>query len=132
MIHGNWRLNAGMMALALFVASLAVGAEGGKPADDKSAANLKDVLPLTEAGTYEKDGKKFERGLYPDGKNEIPQAHLDAGVLIAKTIAPIDGEIVASSIGHSNPRAYFTKFEFLLRTQIKEGKLNPKFVLKNH
>jgi hypothetical protein len=83
--------------------------------------------PLTEPGFYEKDGKKYERGLYPGGTNEIPKAHLEARVRLARTIAPdSNGRIVLTAIGHSNPKAYFKEFLNELRTKAGTGEINPK------
>jgi hypothetical protein len=99
----------------------------------------KQIKPLTEPGQYERDGKRHERGLYPGGKNEMPQAHRQAGERLAKTITPLaagkpapeKGEIVAVAIGHSNPRAYFNAMQPFLKDKASKGEVNPRFVLVN-
>ncbi len=57
----------------------------------------------------------FEGGLYPDQENEVPAAHLEAGMLHAATIEPLDaqgnpdstGSIVMTSIGMSTTSSIF-------------------------
>ena len=99
-----------------------------------------DLRPLDEKGFYEKDGEKFKLGLYPNGTNEIPEAHRKSGEKIAKSIVPLNkngekdienGKIVALVVGHSNPRLYFDHFSKFLRTKIDKGIINPKFEIQN-
>jgi len=79
-----------------------------------------------------------ETGLYPGGKNEIPEAHRKAGERIAASIRPLDadgkpddarGRIVALVIGHSNCQMYFTALDRQL--QVEAERLHPRFVLVN-
>jgi len=90
-----------LVAALLFV--LARLGRGAEPAFDP--ATLK---PFTEGALYL---GKYETGLYPGGKNEIPQAHQQAGLRVARAIRPLDpvgepdepnGRILAVVLGHSN------------------------------
>ena len=103
-------------------------------AEPKNLASLK---PFPEHGVYEKDGKKYECGLYPGGKNEMPEAHRKAGEKIAATIVPLNssskpdanGLIVLGAAGHSNPREYFGAYKTYIAEEGKKGTLNPKVIL---
>ena len=58
---------------------------------------------------------EYEGGLYPEGENEIPSAHYQAGVEIAKQIEPLNlqgqpdpnGKIIMTSVGMSNTSSMF-------------------------
>jgi len=73
-------------------------------------------------------------GLYPDGKNAPPPAHLKAGLRLARRIVPLDGEgreskdgkIVLISIGMSNTTMKFQTFQKLAAG---DSSLNPRLVL---
>ena len=75
------------------------------------------LIALTDLGkgTY----KGEQGGLYPDGMNVPPRAHLRAGLKISKTVVPLDaagkrskdGKIVLLSIGFSNPNLKFRAFQ---------------------
>jgi len=96
------------------------------------AADTSDMLPLTELGNRQYKG--FEGGLYPDGKNQPPEAHEKAGALLAGQIKPLDaqgkpnqdGKIVLLSIGMSNTTQEFSTF-ILLAGQEKQK--NPKLTI---
>jgi hypothetical protein len=99
-----------------------------------------DLKPLNSEGFYEKDGEKFELGLYPNGTNEIPEAHRKHGERISKSIVPLNkngekdienGKIVALVVGHSNPRSYFAHFSKFIGIKIDERIINPKFEIRN-
>ncbi len=77
-------------------------------------------MPLTElgAGVY----KNYAGGLYPQGSNVNPPAHLAAGLALATQIVPrnssgaadsINGKIVLLSIGMSNTTQEFSMFKSL-------------------
>ena len=69
---------------------------------------LQDMNGVAYLGTY-------EGGLYPEGKNEIPDAHYQAGVEIARQIEPLNlqgqpdpnGKIIMTSVGMSNTSSMF-------------------------
>jgi len=90
------------------------------------------ALPDLGTGMY----KGEQGGLYPGGTNTIPQAHLAAGVKIAKQIQPLDldgnpspdGKIVLLAIGFSNPNMEFPAFQ---RLAAGDTSLNPKLMLVN-
>jgi len=83
---------------------------------------------------------KYETGLYPGAKNEVPEAHRKAGERIAATIRPLDmegkpnnkeGRILAIVKGHSNCQMYFDAL--VMTTYLKEwaSRLNPRFEILN-
>lgn len=92
------------------------------------------LTPLTGlgSGTY----KGEEGGLYPGGKNIPPARHLDAGLKLAREIAPLDAggqkspgsKIVLLSIGFSNPSIEFPVFQ---RRVAEDAAVNPRLVTVN-
>src|SRR5579871_5859712 len=92
------------------------------------------LIPLTDlvAGRY----KGEEGGLYAGGRNEPPQAHVDAGLKLARQITPLDrdgnrspdGKIVLLSIGFSNPSIEFPGFQ---KRVAQDPEINPKLVTVN-
>ena len=92
------------------------------------------LIPLTDLGTGKYKGE--EGGLYAGGKNDPPQSHVEAGLKMARTIAPLDkdgnpspdGKIVLMSIGFSNPSIEFPAFQRRLE---QETDLNPHLVTVN-
>ena len=83
------------------------GPKGGPPKLVKVDSSK--LVPLNELGDKEyKDG--FKGGFYPDGKNERPKAHEEAGLRFAKEVQPLNaegkpdpaGKIVMLSVGMSN------------------------------
>jgi hypothetical protein len=116
------------LAYALLLGSVACG---------QDAAALR---PLTDGGFYVRDGKKYECGLYPGGKNDLPKAHRLAGERIAATIRPLDpktgrpddsGRIMAAAIGHSNSSLYFLEITNRVKAMIGTGEIHPRFMLQN-
>ncbi len=114
------------------VCALAVSASAATPPAD--------LKPFPEQGTYVAGGKTFECGLYPGGRNEMPEAHRKAGERIAATVAPLDtqgkpdpanGKIVMLAAGHSNPAAYFGAYGPFLREAAAKGEINPRVTLVN-
>lgn len=94
------------------------------------------TLPRFTEGKKYRD--EFETGLYPGGKNEMPQAHRQTGERIAATIRPLDvdgavdqqnGRILALVLGHSNCSMYFGALQRPLAQQ--REKLHPRFALIN-
>ncbi len=75
-------------------------------------------------------------GLYPEGRNTVPPAHLAAGQALARKIVPLDadgrpsanGKIALISIGMSNTTM---KFQAFLRIAAQDRSLNPNLVLVN-
>jgi len=85
------------------------------------------------SGTY----KGMEGGLYPGGKNAPPEDHLQAGLKLAKEIAPLDangkpdgqnGLIVMMSVGMSNTQNEFSEFMDVAK---KDSQINPRLKLLN-
>ncbi len=72
--------------------------------------------------------------LYPDGSNTPPQAHLKAGISLAKSIEALDrageassaGKIVFMSVGMSNTTQEFQAF---LELAEKDPEINPQLLL---
>ncbi|MFA4943769.1 MAG: hypothetical protein WC789_03595 [Lentisphaeria bacterium] len=73
---------------------------------------LVDITPFPKQGFYERDAKKYECGLYPDGRNDMPATHRKAGEELAASIVPDakTGRISILVAGHSNPKAYFSAY----------------------
>jgi Cu/Ag efflux protein CusF len=115
--------------------------EGPKKDGDKKAppplvkVDSSKLVPLNELGNKEyKEG--FKGGFYPDGQNERPKSHEEAGLRLAKAIQPLNadgkpdpnGKIVMMSVGMSNTAQASTGFQRMLRSA--EG-INPQFVFVN-
>jgi hypothetical protein len=87
-------------------------------------------LPDLGRGMYQ----GFQGGLYPNGENTPPPAHLKAGLALAKAIVPLDaegrrsadGKIVLLSIGMSNTTMEFQNFQ---KMAAQDPGLNPKLVI---
>jgi len=130
---------AGLVVCGVLSVAVLLGTIGGAEEIKKEREYPKlDLHPLTAPGFYEKDGKKFERSLYPGGKNEMPDDHRRAGEELAKSLVPLNekgepdpknGQIVALAVGHSNCRDCFREFEKILPEKQKEGIVNPRFRL---
>ncbi|MEW6650039.1 MAG: SGNH/GDSL hydrolase family protein [Chloroflexota bacterium] len=100
------------------------------------------AVPLPELGGQEyvrMDGTRtgFSGGLYPQGSNQPPAAHLEAGLRLADEIQPLDangqpdpqkGRILFISLGMSNTGAEFDAFTQLAQ---QTSGLNPRMVLFN-
>jgi hypothetical protein len=93
------------------------------------------LKPFTSGELYHGE---FETGLYPGGKNEIPDAHRRLGEQIAREVRPLDtsgkvdeqnGRIGAIVKGHSNCNDYFTALGKHFDANREE--LNPAFTLLN-
>lgn len=81
---------------------------------------------------------KYETGLYPGARNEIPASHRAAGGRVAVSIRPLDvegrpddndGRILAVVLGHSNGRQYFGALGRHLTA--RKDELHPRFELLN-
>ena len=112
----------------LLAATGVLCAHAEEPFNPASLKKFTDGAPYLE---------KFETGLYPGGKNEIPEAHRKSGERMAASITPLnsdgkpnpDGKIVALVMGHSNCLLYFGNLEEHLKQHAQE--LNPKYELLN-
>jgi len=91
------------------------------------------LVPLTELGSGFYQGK--QGGLYPDGGNTCPAAHLESGVQIANSIGPLKlngkpkkkkGSIVLLSIGMSNTTMEYSAFKAIADADPFK---NPKLVI---
>jgi len=80
------------------------------------------LVPLPDLGSGMYHGE--QGGLYPGGKNTMPDGHAAAGMARAKEIAA-SSKIVLLSIGMSNTTQEFTAFQKLAAG----ARLNPKLVL---
>jgi hypothetical protein len=97
------------------------------------------LKPVTDGGFYLKDGKKYECGLYPGGKNDIPEKHRAAGERISASIVPLNasgtpdrnGTVMIATVGHSNPQTYFGGFTKQLKAGMQRGEFNSKLMLSN-
>jgi hypothetical protein len=115
--------------LTLLLSSLMTAGVAQDPSFDP--ATLK---PFTDAAPYL---ESHETGLYPGGKNTIPEAHRKAGERLAATLRPLDldgkpsdkGRLLALVLGHSNCNMYFGA----LGTKFSENAslLHPRFELLN-
>src|SRR5438874_7669568 len=101
------------LTFAIFVLLVALDTARSQQPDRTGFPDLK---PLTELGTDKYQGSPG--GLYPDGKNEPPLAHLALGLAFAKQVQPrnrvgnpdAEGKIVLLSIGMSNTTQEFSAF----------------------
>ncbi len=101
-------------------------------AKDHPARESTGLVPLPDLGAGMYKGE--QGGLYPGGANEPPQAHLDAGLRLAKSVVPLDregrpspdGRIVMCSIGMSNTTQETRSF---LKMSIFDKSLNPKLTI---
>jgi hypothetical protein len=90
------------------------------------------MIPLTELGKGSYQGE--QGGLYPNGENTIPSAHLKAGLKMAAEVQPLDaaghpspsGRIVLMSVGVSNTTMEFQTFQ---QIAVADKALNPKLVI---
>jgi len=100
-----------------------------KPSFDPST-----LRPFTERAVFM---DKYETGLYPGGKNDMPADHRRAGERIAATLRPLDvdgnpsadGKILAVTVGHSNCAMYFGALQKRLKQNASQ--LHPRFELLN-
>lgn len=110
-----------LVAPAALVAAIALAAgPGARPPRLATAANCEGtatgLVPLTDLGAGQYEG--HPGGLYPDGANTPPAAHLAAAVARAAAIAPLDtagapaagGRVVVLSLGMSNATQEFSRF----------------------
>ena len=118
--------------LSLLCAAALVFAVVWRAAASDCAKTSTGLIPLTELGSGFYQGK--QGGLYPDGSNSYPAAHLEAGLQIANSIQPRKangkpkkkGSIVLLSIGMSNTTMEFSTFK---RMADSDTGLNPKLVV---
>lgn len=112
---------------------LKAGGDGaGRPPAKLVKVDTSSFKPLTTLGKEKYKG--HEGGLYPDGKNERPEAHEAAGLAIAKDVQPLgpdgkpaaDGKIVLLSVGMSNATQCFSAF---VRLANPDAEKNPAVVL---
>jgi lysophospholipase L1-like esterase len=82
------------------------------------------LIPLPDLAGQRYEGE--EGGLYPGGKNTMPEEHRKEGLRLAKSIAPIDGKIVFLTIGMSNTTQETQAF---LKLAAHDPEINPSLVL---
>ena len=95
-------MKKGLLTLSIVAAAVLTGvAWGQRPDRDAPAASSEQVFDpaglrrFTEGAMYL---GRHETGLYPGGKNEIPEAHRKAGQPIAAKIRPLDVHGVADGV----------------------------------
>lgn len=124
---------AGLVAvLSLTAATPAAAAQRGQ--DKDCSLTSVGLVPLTDLGAETYLGA--QGGLYPQGSNEVPAAHLAVGLERAATIVPRDaagnpdpnGAIVFVSIGFSNTMREFGEF---LRIVPATSDIAPSIVVVN-
>ncbi|HWE42948.1 MAG TPA: hypothetical protein VG432_10600 [Gemmatimonadaceae bacterium] len=101
------------LAAPAAVALLVACGPGGSTAPRTPAPADTAKVPLNDLGAATYLG--FQGGLYPQGSNAIPAAHLDAGLAAAASVQPLDssgapsssGRYVLLSIGMSNTTQEF-------------------------
>ncbi|MBI3823754.1 MAG: hypothetical protein HY289_13880 [Planctomycetes bacterium] len=117
----------------VLVAIRALGAGGKQPPPVKVDSSK--LVPIDELGDKEyKAG--FKGGFYPDGKNQRPKEHEAAGLKLAKSIQPLNGDgkpdpqgkIVLLSVGMSNTSQASQGFQKVLASA--DG-INPQLVFIN-
>lgn len=126
-----------LLSIAVAIGSLVCSGQEPGPGGTPLAAAFDpgELKPFIDGGLYL---GKYEMGLYPDGKNEIPASHQRAGQRIAATIRPLDvdgkpdedrGRILAMVFGHSNCAMYFSA----LGRQLQQHRdaLHPRFEMLN-
>ena len=97
-------------------------------------ADSESLVPLTDMGEGTYYG--YRGGLYPEGQNAMPQAHLDAGLALSQQVVPRDGDgqqsasgkVVLLSIGMSNTNMEFEQFR---KSASNDSALNPALVVVN-
>jgi hypothetical protein len=108
-----------VVALSVLV-SLPAHAQRDDDRDKNCELSSSGTIPLTDLGADTYQGA--QGGLYPQGSNEIPPAHLALGLERAADIVPRneagepdpDGLIVFVAVGYSNTSREFREFEKLL------------------
>lgn len=101
---------------------------------DRAPFDPSTLRPFTERAVFM---EKYETGLYPGGKNDMPAAHRQAGERLAAAIQPLDpdgnpspdGKILALTVGHSNCNMYFGALQ--KRLQQNAAHLRPRVELLN-
>jgi hypothetical protein len=109
---------------------LRLGGPAAPPVQPK--VDTSKLKPLSELGKEKYQG--YGGGFYPDGKNERPKDHDDAGLAMAKAIRPLDtdgkpaadGKVVMLSVGMSNTTQEFSAFK---RIADADAEKNPALVL---
>lgn len=92
------------------------------------------LTPILDLGSNEYEG--VVGGLYPDGANDPPEAHLDLGLSLAAEVVPRDaagitdpaGSIGLISIGVSNTKSEFAEFVALAAAS---EEMSPAVILVN-
>ncbi|MCA1735704.1 MAG: hypothetical protein LC739_06230 [Actinobacteria bacterium] len=92
------------------------------------------LIPINDLGTGRYLG--YTGGLYPDGENDPPEAHLALGIELASLVEPLDtggnpapdGVVVFLSIGVSNTRIEFDAFTEMAASNTG---LHPRLVILN-
>jgi hypothetical protein len=105
-----------------------------EPVKDGVKQDTSGLIPLTDLGNRTYQG--FPGGLYPEGKNTRPPAHLAAGLAISEKVRPLDeggnpspeGKIVLLGIGFSNTVQAFNGFKLVAAG---DQEINPRIVLIN-
>lgn len=114
-MNGFWKVRRLVLVIPLVAASALQAGD--------CTQTSRGLTPLVDLGPLAYHG--HPGGLYASGSNQLPDAHRDAGVAIAKQVVPLDprgqpdaaGRVALLSVGMSNTHLIFQAFEGLVASQ---------------
>src|SRR5262249_23465177 len=119
----------------LILIGMRLAPEAGKQPDPPIKVHSSNLLPRADLGNKEYQAG-FKGGFYPDGKNQRPKEHEDAGLRLAKSVQPLNadgkpdpnGRIVMLSVGMSNTSQASQGFQKALAAA---DNINPRLTFIN-